>query len=219
MALFTIDRTINFDETKVKKVIQIINECTNEDRIDIYEVENKMIEKGIVSLRQDTNTHGFFSRRWMTFLKEYGLYDGHNLTEKAQLYGNNELSTKEFVMLFLIDRVVENQGKLIRPLEMLLRVSIELRNKLADNIIYENDLKYAISKLESNRVSINDVIEKIVSNRNENKKYDISEAIPPCHYDIWKNLLKSADLNKKNSNEICIDLNLPIIRIIMNYFC
>ena len=58
MALFTIDRTINFDEQKVKKVIQIIRDSNS-----VEDIENKMVEQGVVSLREDTEPHGFFRRR------------------------------------------------------------------------------------------------------------------------------------------------------------
>ena len=63
MALFTIDRTINFNEQKVKGLIKIIKESNN-----VEQIEDKMIENGIVSLMEGTDRHGFFRRRWVTFL-------------------------------------------------------------------------------------------------------------------------------------------------------
>ncbi len=110
MALFTIDRTVNFEEKKVKNVIKIIQNSKN-----IEEIEDKMIAQKIVTLRENTEPHGFFKRRWSTFLKEFGLYDGIKLTEMAQLYVNDELSTKELTLLFLIDRVVSHDKQLMRP--------------------------------------------------------------------------------------------------------
>ena len=44
MGLFTIDRTINFDEEKVKKVLNIIDNSSND-----IEIENHMLSQGIVN--------------------------------------------------------------------------------------------------------------------------------------------------------------------------
>ena len=40
----------------------------------------------------------------------------------------------------------------------------------------------------------------------------------PCHYDIWKNLIVSAEIGEPNSREIKIDLELPIVKFISKYF-
>jgi len=66
MGLFTIDRTINFNEEKVKKVLNIISSSSSTE-----EIENKMVVQGVVNLQPNTNRHGFFRRRWVTFLKDF----------------------------------------------------------------------------------------------------------------------------------------------------
>ena len=133
MSLFTIDRTINFDEQKVRNVIEIIDSSSS-----VEEIENKMVAQKIVSLRDDTEPHGFFRRRWATFLKEFGIYDGQNLTEMAKLYAEKELTSKEFILLFLINRVVEHNGSLVRPLEVLLKITFEMKKRNVDFVIYED---------------------------------------------------------------------------------
>ena len=65
MGLFTIDRTINFSEEKVKKVLEIIKTSANVD-----EIEDKMVLQKIVNLQEGTSRHGFFTRRWVTFLPQ-----------------------------------------------------------------------------------------------------------------------------------------------------
>lgn len=213
MGLFTIDRTINFDEFKVKNVIQFINESAG-----IEEVEDKMIEHGIVSLRDATEKHGFFRRRWSTFLKEFGLYDGQNLTEMADLYVSNNLTTKEFILLFLVNRIVEENNIVVRPLEVLIKISTVLKKVLGDNKIYLNDLKFAIQNMEYSQSGFDITINKIVSARNGKSQYNLDEEVPYCHYDIWKNLLIMAGINHGNSNEIFIDLDMPIVKLITDYY-
>lgn len=210
MALFTIDRTINFNEQKVKGLIKIIKESDS-----VEQIEDKMIENGIVSLMEDTDRHGFFRRRWITFLKEFGLYDGEKLTELADLYGSEELSTKEFVLLFLINHVVENNGEVVRPLELLLRITEELHKRNSEVKITETELKRIINKGDT---SYDKMVENIILFRTGKLKIDETEQVPPCHYDIWRNLLKTAEISNNDSNEIEINLNLPIVKKIINYY-
>ena len=213
MALFTIDRTINFDEQKVKKVIQIIRDSNS-----VEDIENKMVEQGVVSLREDTEPHGFFRRRWSTFLKEFGIYDGQNLTEMANLYLNDELTSKEFVLLFLIDRVMSNDGVLIRPLEVLLKISLLLRKNNTVSSITENELKFVINNVNGTEESILKAVNTIIYNRNNNVAYNTNEQVPPCHFDIWRNLLRTAGLIDENSSEININFDLPIVKKILEYY-
>ncbi len=93
-----------------------------------------------------------------------------------------------------------------------------MKNQIGENSIYENDLIYVISKIETGEEDVSSAIDKIVSNRKFGTRYNVEGSIPPCHYDIWKNLLKTSDINDKNENNIAIDLSLPIIKTIYNYY-
>ena len=211
MALFTIDRTINFEEEKVKKELKIIDSSSNDE-----EIENKMINQRIVKLQEGTSPHGFFRRRWVTFLKEFGLYDGENISEIGRLYMNDLLSTKEVTLLFLVDRTVNKKGSLVRPLEILLKTSIQLKEQIGNNLITEDDLKYAISKTnndESIMIATNTIIKSRKNGRGYNKNIEVDQ----CHFDIWKNLLKTAGINADN-NQILIDLDMNIVKYIINYY-
>lgn len=211
MALFTIDRTINFEEEKVKKELKIINTSATDE-----EIEDKMIEQQIVRLQEGTSPHGFFRRRWVTFLKEFGVYDGEKITEIGKLYMNNFLSTKELTLLFLVDRTVNKNGAIVRPMEILLKVSQFLKHYVGDNTIYENDLKYAISKV-TNDENIVIAVNTIINSRKNNRGYNLNIEADPCHYDIWRNLLKTAGIND-SSTEIKINLDLEIVKYILKYY-
>lgn len=211
MALFTIDRTINFEEEKVKKELKIINSSFSDD-----EIEDKMLEQQIVKLQEGTAPHGFFRRRWVTFLKEFGIYDGEKITELGKLYMDNLLSTKELILLFLIDRTVSKNGTIVRPLEILLKVSQILKNNIGDNTIYENDLIYAISKV-TNDENIIIATNTIIKSRKMDKEYNLNSDSEPCHFDIWRNLLKTAGINEPVNN-IKINLDLEIVKYILEYY-
>lgn len=211
MALFTIDRTINFEEEKVKKVLKIIDTSLTDE-----EIEDKMVEQQIVRLQERTSNHGFFKRRWVTFLKEFGVYDGERITEIGKLYLNDFLSTKELTLLFLVDRTVNKNSTIIRPFEVLLKVSQHLKQNLGDNTIYEDDLKYAISKV-TNDENIVIAVNTILKSRRKGRGYNLNVVVEPCHYDIWRNILKTAGINDSNA-EIKINLDLEIVRYILKYY-
>ena len=64
MGLFTIDRTINFDEVKIKKVLSYVVNCESD-----AEIEQQMIQNHVINQRVES--FGFFRRRWCTYLREY----------------------------------------------------------------------------------------------------------------------------------------------------
>ena len=111
MGIFTIDRTINFNEEKVLKTLEIIDQSVSDE-----EIENQMITQGIVSLRKDTDRHGFFRRRWITFLKEFNLYDGENITAFGRQYLEKKISTRDYLLIFLVNRMSVINGEKISPL-------------------------------------------------------------------------------------------------------
>ena len=213
MGLFTIDRTINFDEVKVKKVLSIIRDSNNDE-----EIENKMVSSSVVSLRDNTAPHGFFRRRWCTFLKEFGVYDGEKISEIGDLYLDDYLITREVILLNLIKRyaIAEKSEKNIRPLESLIKISERLFQENQSTIISEEELKYICENLVDNsKENISNVVTSIISSRQGLKTFNLREK-SPVHYDIWKNLLKTAGIS--NNNQIEIDVNLPIVRYISNYY-
>ena len=189
MGLFTIDRTINFEEKKVRNVLEIIYSSENDN-----EIEDKMLEKQIVKLREDTDRHGFFRRRWTTFLKDFCLYNHPNVTELGKLYMNDLLSTKEITLLVLVRRVVNLNGTLIRPLESIVNVSKMLLEKGLNNEISQIEFENAVSHYGNRYNTIDDIVSIIERMRNDTT-FNGEAAVEPCHYDKWKNILKTAGIS------------------------
>lgn len=211
MGLFTIDRTINFEENKVKKLLEIINNSNNDN-----EIEDNMVSNNIVSLRENTSPHGFFRRRWVTFLKEFGLYDGEKLSEIGLMYLQNYLTTKEVILLNLVNRVSKIQDeKIIRPLELIIYISKNLYNQKLNSYIEEDEFKYISRNIIDNTEE--EILNMIIKKRVNNGQFDIGLDDAPVHYDIWKNLLKTAGLSN-NQDKIDIDFSLPIIDYIIEYY-
>ncbi len=214
MGLFTIDRTINFDEGKVKKVLNIINNSGND-----IEIENQMLAQGIVNLREGTDPHGFFRRRWATFLKDFELYNYPNITEIGKLYMNELLSTKEVTLLLLIKRTVEINNTIVRPFELILKTIEHLTANNLDSYISQEEFENILSHyLIEGYESLDLIVEKIKKRRNNDQTYIDVEMTEPCHYDIWKNFIISAEIGDPNSREIRINLELPIVKFIGKYF-
>lgn len=214
MGLFTIDRTINFDEGKVKNVLNIINNSSND-----IEIENQMVSQGIVNLREGTDPHGFFRRRWTTFLKDFELYNYPNITEIGKLYMNELLSTKEVTLLLLIKRIVEINNTIVRPFELILKTMEHLVANNLDSYISQEEFENILSHyLTVEYESVELIVEKINKRRNNDQTYIDVEMTEPCHYDIWKNLIISAGIGEPNSREIRINLELPIVKFISKYF-
>ena len=212
MGLFTIDRTINFEEGKVKKVLNIIY-SSNDDN----EIENKMLEQQIVNLRENTEQHGFFRRRWTTFLKDFCLYNYPNITELGKLYMNDSLTTKEVTLLVLVKRTVNINDELIRPLELILNVSKALSDNNLDFEITQKEFENALSHYKTNNYyEVNNII-SVISKMRTDSSFEGELSTEPCHFDIWRNLLRTAGISSSNNN-IKVDCNQPIVRYIMNYY-
>ena len=58
-------------------------------------------------------------------------------------------------VLFLVDRTVNKNGTIVRPLEILLKVSQYLKQHLGDNTIYENDKSNEKTKKNGNKINSN----------------------------------------------------------------
>lgn len=214
MGLFTIDRTINFEETKVKKVLSFIYDSRSDE-----EIEDKMIASNIVSLRDDTPRHGFFRKRWGTFLREFGVYGDNTISEMGELYLNDFLSTKELILLNLINRyaISEKSGKKIRPFESLIRIIEFLQALSLQTTINEEELRYINENLiDNSEESLKRIVFDIKNSRSNNTGLNVISTVP-VHYDIWRNLLKTAGISS-NNNQIEIDLSLPIVKYISNYY-
>ncbi len=212
MGLFTIDRTINFSEEKVKKVLEIIKTSANVD-----EIEDKMVLQKIVNLQEGTSCHGFFTRRWVTFLKDFEVYDGQKLTELGQLYINGDLSTKELLFLLLMRRVVKINGKYLRPFEQIVLVSQKLQVLGQNQSITKDEFEKIVALIGIQDVwDFNFVTDLIIENR---QGHGISvDAHPgPAHFDIWKNLMIAAGLAEE-SNDIRIDFSNLTLEAILTYF-
>lgn len=212
MGLFTIDRTINFSEEKVKKVLEIIKTSTTVD-----EIEDKMVSQRIVNLQEGTSRHGFFTRRWVTFLKDFEVYDGQKLTELGQLYINEDLSTKELLFLLLMRRVVKINGKYLRPFEQIVLVSQKLQALGHNQSITKDEFEKIVALIGiQDAWDFNFVTDLIIENR---QGHGISvDAHPgPAHFDIWKNLMIAAGLAEE-SNDIKIDFTNITLEAILTYF-
>ena len=193
MGLFTIDRTINFEEGKVKKVLNIIY-SSNDDN----EIENKMLEQQIVTLRENTEQHGFFRRRWTTFLKDFCLYNYPNITELGKLYMNDSLTTKEVTLLVLVKRTVNINDELIRPLELILNVSKALSDNNLDFEITQAEFENALSHYKTDNYYEVDNIISVINKMRTDSSFEGELPTDPCHFDIWRNLLRTAGISSSN---------------------
>jgi|GEM_PF-292638 len=210
MAIFTIDRTINFDETKTKKVLSYVKKGYTDS-----EIEDHMMRENIVRARES----GFFRRRWGTYLKEFGLYHDNKLSELGNMYESEELSTKELLLLMLVKRTqrLEND-QLIRPLELIIKVQKEMLSTGHDHALSFSEFEKILSKASSiDESEISEIAQKIINNRSANYDYSLDESPAPCHPDIWKNLLITSGLGLEEKN-IKLDLDLQIIDFILNFY-
>ena len=82
MANWIIDRTINLDEFKTREVL---NALLEEPRKSDVELENILHSKGVLKNAGD----GALRRRWYTYLRNYGLLNGDEVTEMGKLYAKN----------------------------------------------------------------------------------------------------------------------------------
>ncbi|WP_455059656.1 AAA family ATPase [Parvimonas micra] len=210
MGIFTIDRTINFNEEKVLKTLEIIDQSVSDE-----EIENQMITQGIVSLRKDTDRHGFFRRRWITFLKEFNLYDGENITAFGRQYLEKKISTRDYLLIFLVNRMSVINGEKISPLFELIKITRELDVRNENTSISEDELKYFCSTIKNNS---NDEVLRVVNDIVKWRKGLLTEVKEYCpvHYDIWRNLLYQIDLSE--SETIRINLNSPLTKWIEEYY-
>ena len=216
MGWFTIDRTINFDESKVKQVLSFI-----ESSKDDNEIENKMIAANIVRLQPGTEGHGFFRRRWCTFLRTFNLMnDDSSMTELAKYYLHGALSTKELLLIVLTRRTVKTNEELIRPFELYLRIAYALKESGAESYIDEDDIKHVLAYLEIlNNETIEAAVKEIIDHRNTGNEYSREATKENIHFDIWKNVFVTAKLCEDNAgNQISFNLDLEILDYVVKYF-
>lgn len=213
MPLFTIDRTINFSEEKVKKVLEFLNETS-----DINVVENKMASSGVITLRENTNGHGFFRRRWSTFLKEFQVYDGQIITEIGRMYLEGRLSTSELLLLLVVRKTADVDGVIVRPFEIIVKVNDELlkRGKSASISSYEfiNILSFA---KDAKPETIAWIVDQITYLRNGDSRYNATEQTVPCHFDIWRNLINNSGLGS-SSDDILLKNDETLIKYISSFY-
>jgi len=212
MGLFTIDRTINFSEEKVKKVLNIISSSSSTE-----EIENKMVAQGVVNLQPNTNRHGFFRRRWVTFLKDFDLYDGQKLTEMGQLFLREDLSTNELLLLLLIRRTVLIDGKLIRPFEQILRVANRLLSLGFEASITKIEFEKHVALIGMSQEWDVEFVTNLIIDDRQGKINNINSNPGNVHFDIWKNLMITAGLSLE-SDDIRIDFTNPTVKTILTFF-
>jgi hypothetical protein len=212
MGLFTIDRTINFSEEKVKKVLNIISSSSSTE-----EIENKMVAQGVVNLQPNTNRHGFFRRRWVTFLKDFDLYDGQKLTEMGQLFLREDLSTNELLLLLLIRRTVLIDGKLIRPFEQILRVANSLLSLGFESSITKIEFEKYVALIGLSQEWDVEFVTNLIIDERQGKINNINSNPGNVHFDIWKNLMITAGLSLE-SDDIRIDFTNPTVKTILTFF-
>lgn len=210
MGLFTIDRTINFDEVKIKKVLSYVVNCESD-----AEIEQQMIQNHVINQRVES--FGFFRRRWCTYLREYCLYSESDISELGEKYLNNELSSKELILLMLVKKTNYVGSKLLRPFETIIKVQSNLKSKGKEYGLSKDEFLILSTIEDNDNTSISIMSDKIVKFRNN--YYELNESdYGRTHYDIWKNLLKIAGLLDDNYDGIKLNLDLPIINYLLVFF-
>lgn len=210
MGLFTIDRTINFDEEKIRKVLSYVVNCEND-----ADIEQQMIQNHVINQRVESS--GFFRRRWCTYLREYCLYSENDISELGEKYLNNELSSKELILLMLVKKTNKVNSKLLRPFETILKVQLNLRSKNKEYGLDKNEFMILSSIEDNDNSTISIMSDKIIKYRKD--PYELNEAdYSRTHFDIWKNLLTVAGLLDDSCNDIKLNLELPIIKYLFDFF-
>lgn len=188
MANWTIDRTINFDSYKTKEVLKAL---LIEPRMSDSDMEVLLHSKGVLKNEND----GALRRRWFTYLRNYGLLDGDDVTEMGLLYAKDKLSVAELSLLQLIKKKIhiESSNSDIFPLKVisLLLKRLILKDLKEAYISAEEFSSIVVNTEYDNDASIDALYNDIVAKR------DAGTIVPWTehqHADIWFNTLNRTGL-------------------------
>lgn len=211
MELFKVDLAKYYDAKAIKRILQIIKENNNV----IPLVEAKLLEEGIF----DSNQDNFFLRNKATYLREFGVYDT-NITEVGQLYLNGEISEKELALLFLIKHCNEDNDELIRPFEILIKVTKLLKANGESTLISREEFCYILDTIKDNKnETIQSATSKIINNRKNNFQYEQLSSNSTRYYRQWQLVINESGLQVPTDlNNINIDVDKEIINYILFYY-
>ncbi len=211
MELFKVDLAKYYDAKAIKRILQIIKENNNV----IPLVEAKLLEEGIF----DSNQDNFFLRNKATYLREFGVYDT-NITEVGQLYLNGEISEKELALLFLIKHCNEDNEELIRPFEILIKVTKLLQANRESTTISREEFCYILDTIKDNKnETIQSATSKIINNRKTDFQYEPLSSNSTRYYRQWQLVINESGLQVPTDlNDINIDVDKEIINYILLYY-
>lgn len=202
MELFKIDLAKYYKPGLLKQYLEIIKKNGN----DINKIQKEIIEKGLSSSERDN----FFLRSTATFLREFSVYDD-DITEIGHLFLNNEINGKELSLLFLIRHCLKINGQLIRPFEILIKVSKLLNNTYGNCRISGSEFYYILDKMTTfDNESIQKVCSKIISNRKNNITYEEVSLNNGRYFKQWILVLieSGIQLSETEDDQNYININL-----------
>lgn len=213
MAKWIIDRTINLDYTKTKRVLELLLE---EPRKDDSVLERQLMSEGVLKNGSD----GALRRRWYTYLRNYGLLRENDVTEMGEKYANGVFSLNELAMLQMVKRKIKSiAGNPISPLKIVSSILVKLYDEKGSDEAYLSQAEfsnYCVDAVDDTDESINDIFDKIVESRESDAQIDI---IPGEHTDIWFNNFKQTDLFEVEGKSIFVEeQNIGLIRKIYNVY-
>ena len=212
MKLFKVDLAKFYEPNSIKQMLQIIKENNN----DIDLIEPKLIEAGLFQSGQDH----FFLRSKATFLREFGVYDD-DITEVGQLYLNGEISNRELALLFLVKHCNEDNDTLLRPFEILIKITKLLRQNGVSSAISCEEFYYILDEIRDNSdQTIQAAATKIINNRRSSYTYE--PITDKRYYTQWFKLIDASGLqvpiHEGQKTEININTDEEIIDFVLEFY-
>ena len=210
MANWIIDRTINLDEFKTRNVL---NELLIAPRKSDSELEHILHEKGVLKNEGD----GALRRRWYTYLRNYGLMSGDDVTEMGVLYAESKLSLQELSLLQLIKKRIKlSNNTYIYPLKVLVGLLILLKNSGNDEayITREEFTNYVVNIPSDSDTDIQSLANTIITARTNNY---YATNIEGQHDDIWFNSLNQTKIFEYFGRSLFVS-NFEILNLLDIYY-
>ena len=213
MAHWIIDRTINLDTYKTREVLKHLLIVP---RMDEDAMESSLYHKGVLPSEHDHNHP--LRRRWFTYLRNYGLMDGDDVSEIGRLYAEGKLSLSELALLQMIKKVIRisSTGTDIKPFKIL----VLLFQKLSDyslNEAYISQEEFSSIIVNATNDSMEEIdllFNDIISRRRRKETVAMTEA---QHTDIWFNSLKQTGLFDYLYRSLYIK-NFYFLKLIADYY-
>lgn len=213
MANWIIDRTINLDTYKTREVLKHLLVVP---RMDEYAMESSLFHKGVLPSEHDHNHP--LRRKWFTYLRNYGLMNGDDVTEMGRYYAENKLSLSELVLLQMLKKrlPIASTKTVIYPFKILILLfDLLIKNDLNGAYISKEEFSSIIvnttdDSLESIKMLYNDII-------NRRKSGIAVEMTEGQHTDIWFNSLKQTGLFDYLYHSLYVK-NFSFLKLIANYY-